>query len=76
MGITGGKLLNFGVFIEVVWFFEFDNLISICFLCLFRYNPILWGVPKGSYASDPNGPCRLIEFRKMVQVANFICVSE
>lgn len=42
----------------------------------FRYNPILWGVPKGSYASDPNGPCRLIEFRKMVQVDNFVCVSD
>ncbi|XP_022945721.1 pullulanase 1, chloroplastic [Cucurbita moschata] len=36
------------------------------------YNPILWGVPKGSYASDPNGPCRLIEFRKMVQALNQI----
>ncbi|XP_038892369.1 pullulanase 1, chloroplastic [Benincasa hispida] len=36
------------------------------------YNPILWGVPKGSYASDPNGPCRVIEFRKMVQALNQI----
>ncbi|KAL0538607.1 hypothetical protein IC582_022756 [Cucumis melo] len=36
------------------------------------YNPILWGVPKGSYASDPNGPCRLVEFRKMVQALNQI----
>ncbi|CAN8257182.1 unnamed protein product [Cochlearia groenlandica] len=34
------------------------------------YNPVLWGVPKGSYASDPSGPCRIIEFRKMVQAIN------
>ncbi|OIW01726.1 hypothetical protein TanjilG_03864 [Lupinus angustifolius] len=36
------------------------------------YNPVLWGVPKGSYASNPNGPCRTIEFRKMVQSLNRI----
>ncbi|KAI3748562.1 hypothetical protein L6452_11718 [Arctium lappa] len=35
------------------------------------YNPVLWGVPKGSYATDPNGPCRIMEFRKMVQVNIF-----
>lgn len=29
---------------------------------------MLWGVPKGSYASNANGPCRVFEFRKMVQV--------
>lgn len=29
---------------------------------------MLWGVPKGSYASNANGPCRIVEFRKMVQV--------
>lgn len=34
---------------------------------------MLWGVPKGSYASDPTGPCRIIEFRKMVQVRTFPC---
>ncbi|XP_047325004.1 pullulanase 1, chloroplastic isoform X2 [Impatiens glandulifera] len=34
------------------------------------YNPVLWGVPKGSYASDPNGSCRTLEFRKMVQALN------
>ncbi|EOA19904.1 hypothetical protein CARUB_v10000153mg [Capsella rubella] len=34
------------------------------------YNPVLWGVPKGSYASDPTGPCRITEFRKMVQALN------
>ncbi|KAK7268521.1 hypothetical protein RIF29_21221 [Crotalaria pallida] len=36
------------------------------------YNPVLWGVPKGSYASNPNGPCRTIEFRKMVEALNRI----
>ncbi|KAI4339263.1 hypothetical protein MLD38_024223 [Melastoma candidum] len=36
------------------------------------YNPVIWGVPKGSYASDPNGPCRIIEFRKMIQALNQI----
>ncbi|XP_031092052.1 pullulanase 1, chloroplastic isoform X1 [Ipomoea triloba] len=36
------------------------------------YNPVLWGVPKGSYASNPNGPSRIIEFRKMVQALNHI----
>ncbi|XP_073224055.1 pullulanase 1, chloroplastic isoform X2 [Cicer arietinum] len=34
------------------------------------YNPVLWGVPKGSYASNPNGPNRAVEFRKMVQALN------
>nr|XP_019066688.1 pullulanase 1, chloroplastic isoform X1 [Solanum lycopersicum] len=36
------------------------------------YNPVLWGVPKGSYASNANGPCRIVEFRKMVQALNRI----
>ncbi|KAL8538709.1 hypothetical protein ACS0TY_000648 [Phlomoides rotata] len=36
------------------------------------YNPVLWGVPKGSYASNPNGPSRICEFRKMVQALNRI----
>ncbi|KAF9674926.1 hypothetical protein SADUNF_Sadunf10G0178400 [Salix dunnii] len=36
------------------------------------YNPVLWGVPKGSYASIPSGSCRTIEFRKMVQALNHI----
>ncbi|XP_042503952.1 pullulanase 1, chloroplastic isoform X2 [Macadamia integrifolia] len=36
------------------------------------YNPILWGVPKGSYASNPNGSSRTLEFRKMVQSLNRI----
>ncbi|CAA0829226.1 Pullulanase 1- chloroplastic [Striga hermonthica] len=36
------------------------------------YNPVLWGVPKGSYATNPNGSDRVIEFRKMVQALNRI----
>lgn len=36
------------------------------------YNPVLWGVPKGSYASNPSGPSRTLEFRKMVQALNRI----
>jgi pullulanase-type alpha-1,6-glucosidase len=36
------------------------------------YNPVLWGAPKGSYASYGNGPCRVLEFRKMVQAINRI----
>ncbi|KAJ0967236.1 hypothetical protein J5N97_024153 [Dioscorea zingiberensis] len=36
------------------------------------YNPVLWGVPKGSYATNPNGPCRILEFRKMIQALNRI----
>ncbi|KAG9449532.1 hypothetical protein H6P81_009497 [Aristolochia fimbriata] len=36
------------------------------------YNPVLWGVPKGSYASNPAGPHRILEFRRMVQAFNRI----
>ncbi|XP_010918919.1 pullulanase 1, chloroplastic isoform X1 [Elaeis guineensis] len=36
------------------------------------YNPVLWGVPKGSYAGNPNGPSRILEFRKMIQAVNRI----
>ncbi|KAK3023070.1 hypothetical protein RJ639_043085, partial [Escallonia herrerae] len=36
------------------------------------YNLVLWGVPKGSYASNPTGPSRIVEFRKMVQGLNRI----
>ncbi|KAJ0045891.1 hypothetical protein Pint_05957 [Pistacia integerrima] len=36
------------------------------------YNPVLWGVPKGSYASNPRGCPRTMEFRKMVQALNQI----
>lgn len=34
------------------------------------YDPIYWGVPEGSYATDPNGPARTVEFRTMVQALN------
>ncbi|CAM6125988.1 unnamed protein product [Calypogeia fissa] len=36
------------------------------------YDPVNWGVPEGSYASDPNGPVRTLEFRKMVQSLNHL----
>ncbi|XP_052152892.1 pullulanase 1, chloroplastic [Oryza glaberrima] len=36
------------------------------------YDPVLWGVPKGSYASNPDGPSRIIEYRQMVQALNRI----
>jgi pullulanase len=31
------------------------------------YDPVLYTVPGGSYASDPNGLARIVEFRQMVQ---------
>jgi pullulanase/glycogen debranching enzyme len=31
------------------------------------YDPVLYTVPDGSYASDPNGLARIVEFRRMVQ---------
>ena len=31
------------------------------------YDPVHWGVPEGSYASEPNGEARILEFRRMVQ---------
>ena len=31
------------------------------------YDPVHWGVPEGSYASDPDGLARVREFRGMVQ---------
>lgn len=36
------------------------------------YNPVLWGVPKGSYSTNPNGSSRTLEFREMVQALNSI----
>ncbi|KAH9562037.1 hypothetical protein CY35_05G052200 [Sphagnum magellanicum] len=36
------------------------------------YDPVHWGVPEGSYATDPNGPTRTTEFRTMVQALNRI----
>ena len=32
------------------------------------YDPVHWGVPEGSYSSDPDGSARTLEYRQMVQV--------
>ncbi|MFD5526716.1 MULTISPECIES: pullulanase-type alpha-1,6-glucosidase [Streptomyces] len=34
------------------------------------YDPLHYTVPEGSYASDPNGTARTVEFRRMVQSLN------
>ena len=34
------------------------------------YDPWHYTVPEGSYASDPNGGARTLEFRRMVQALN------
>jgi pullulanase len=34
------------------------------------YDPLHYGVPEGSYASDPDGATRIREFREMVQAIN------
>ncbi|GHH34263.1 pullulanase-type alpha-1,6-glucosidase [Streptomyces candidus] len=34
------------------------------------YDPLHYTVPEGSYASDPEGPTRTVEFRRMVQALN------
>ena len=34
------------------------------------YDPLHYTVPQGSYASDPDGVARILEFRKMVQALN------
>ena len=34
------------------------------------YDPRHYTVPAGAYASDPNGPARIVEFREMVQALN------
>lgn len=34
------------------------------------YDPFHYGVPEGSYSTDPNGEQRILEFREMVQVLN------
>ncbi|HET7291086.1 MAG TPA: pullulanase-type alpha-1,6-glucosidase [Vicinamibacteria bacterium] len=34
------------------------------------YDPLHYTVPEGSYASDPDGPARILEFREMVQALN------
>lgn len=32
------------------------------------YDPVHYGVPEGSYATDPDSPARVLEYRQMVQV--------
>lgn len=34
------------------------------------YDPYHYSVPEGSYATDPDGPARILEYRKMVQALN------
>jgi pullulanase len=34
------------------------------------YDPFHYGVPEGSYATEPDGPARILEFRSMVQALN------
>ena len=34
------------------------------------YDPVHYTVPDGSYATDPDGPARILEFRQMVQALN------
>jgi pullulanase-type alpha-1,6-glucosidase len=36
------------------------------------YDPVHYGVPEGSYATDPDGSARVVEFRSMVQGLNKI----
>ena len=31
------------------------------------YDPVHWSTPEGSYASNPDGPTRILEYRTMVQ---------
>lgn len=79
MALTGGNyclylrvLCNLHLIISTVILTFMVTLMLETYLAwpgLKSYNPVLWGVPKGSYASNPSGPCRTFEFRKMVQVA-------
>jgi pullulanase len=32
------------------------------------YDPVNWGVPEGSYSTDPDSCARILEYRQMVQV--------
>lgn len=36
------------------------------------YNPVHWMTPEGSYASNPDGSSRILEFRQLVQALNKI----
>ena len=41
-----------------------------CSSMRYRYDPVHWGVPDGSYATQPDGATRLLEFRQMVDAIN------
>lgn len=80
MDTIGGRkfltayLISFFLIASVLSVFYFSDIFP-GLPVIQRYNPVLWGVPKGSYASNPNGPSRTIEFRKMVQVRiTFFCL--
>lgn len=48
-----------------------DGCCVDAFLCrIRRYDPVHWGVPDGSYATDPNGSARVVQFREMVSAIN------
>ncbi len=36
------------------------------------YDPWHYNVPEGSYATDPDGPQRILEFREMVAALNSV----
>lgn len=36
------------------------------------YDPVNWGVPDGSYSTDPNSSKRCLEFRQMIQALNHL----
>lgn len=40
-----------------------------------RYDPVHWGVPEGSYSSQPDGPLRVLEVREMVQALHRLGLS-
>lgn len=34
------------------------------------YDPVHYGVPEGSYATDPDGPARILEYRYQLSRTN------
>lgn len=46
---------------------DYPSLPPGLFPCCFRYDPVHYGVPEGSYSTAPDGPLRVLEFREMVQ---------
>lgn len=39
------------------------------------YDPVHYGVPEGSYSSEPDGPLRVLEYREMVQALHWLGLS-